>query len=198
MGPWLFAGSVALAGGTFHTDRLVNIPGVSAVLQSSPGVFMAGGRLRAGYEVAFNDWYVRPYGDLDVLYSDLLGFDEHGPALTALSVSGSRKTTVGLSPMVEIGGRVTLGDGMLLRPFAAVGLSILPDNSRSLVASFAGASAADGAFRSSLISPDLLGRVTIGAQLYRAGAFELKAEYDGSFGSSFISQGASARLAYHF
>ena len=198
IGPWLFAGSIALADGQFRSNRFVNIPGEAASLQSNPTAFVVGGRLRAGYEFAFGDWYVRPYGDLDVIYSNLPGFQESGPSLVALNVHGGSKTTVGISPMVELGGRLDLDAKTTLRPFVAVGLSLFPDNDRSVDANFIGASAADGTFRSMLKSPDVLGNIEFGAQLYRAGGLELKAEYDANIGGSFLSQGASARLAYHF
>ena len=44
----------------------------------------------------------------------------------------------------------------------------------------------------------MLGNFNAGVQLYRAGGFELKAEYDLTGGGSFLSQGGSARIAYHF
>ena len=47
-------------------------------MKSDPSMFLAGGRLRAGYEFAFDDWYIRPYGDLDVVYTDLPGFEVKG------------------------------------------------------------------------------------------------------------------------
>jgi uncharacterized protein with beta-barrel porin domain len=198
MGPWFFAGSVAIASGSFHSDRLISLPGVSALLQSDPGIILAGARARVGYEFVFNNWYIRPYGDFDVIYTHLGGFQESGPPLYALNVRGSSKTSVALSPMVEIGGRLTLDDKTTLRPFVAVGVSILPNNKRSIDASFVGASAEDGTFRSFLDGPGATGDFDVGVQLYRAGGFEVKAEYTANIGGSFASQGASARLAYHF
>jgi hypothetical protein len=74
----------------------------------------------------------------------------------------------------------------------------MPDNARSIDSSFVGASPADGTFRSSLDSPDVLGNFQVGARLCREGGIEMKLEYDASFGGSYLSQGASASLAYHF
>jgi hypothetical protein len=198
MGPWYFAGSVALASGAFHSARVIDLPGESGTLQSDPSIFLAGGRMRMGYEFTFDNWYIRPYGDLDVFYTHLSGFQESGPALLALNVRGNSKTSVAVSPMVEFGGRVVLDDTTTLRPFAAVGVSILPNNTRTIDASFVGASTDDGTFRSFLNSPGVLGDFELGVQVYRAGGFEVKAEYEANIGGSFVSQGASARLAYHF
>jgi hypothetical protein len=133
-----------------------------------------------------------------VIYTNLPGFREAGAALYALNVNGSSKTSIALSPMAEFGGRLVLGEKTILRSFAMVGVSFLPDNTRSIDASFVGAAPEDGTFRSFLNSPGVVGNVELGVQLYRAGGFEVKAEYDASIGGSFLSQSASARLAYHF
>ncbi|WP_429225763.1 hypothetical protein [Inquilinus ginsengisoli] len=199
MGPWQFAGSVAFAGGSFEADRRVDIPGIaSETLKSDPSIFLAGGRLRAAYEFAFEDWYIRPYGDLDVVYTDLPGFQEKGDDLYALDVRGSSKTSVALSPMVEFGGRLDLDTETALRAYVAFGMSYQPDNTRTIHSSFAGASSANGTFSDHIDSPDVLGRIDVGVQLFRAGGFELKGEYTADIGGSFLSQSASARAAYHF
>jgi hypothetical protein len=199
MGPWQFAGSVAFAGGSFEADRRVDIPGIaSETLKSDPSIFLAGGRLRAAYEFAFEDWYIRPYGDLDVVYTDLPGFEEKGDDLYALDVRGSSKTSVALSPMVEFGGRLDLDPETALRAYVAFGMSYQPDNSRTIHSSFAGASSANGTFSDHIDSPEVLGRIDVGLQLFRAGGLELKGEYTADIGGSFLSQSASARFAYHF
>ncbi|TSD90203.1 autotransporter outer membrane beta-barrel domain-containing protein [Mycobacterium sp. KBS0706] len=199
MGPWQFAGSVAFAGGSFEANRRVDIPGIAdETLKSDPSIFLAGGRLRAAYEVAFADWYIRPYGDLDVVYTDLPGFEEKGDDLYALDVHGNSKTSVALSPMVEFGGRLDLDPETALRAYVAFGMSYLPDNTRTIHSSFVGASSANGTFSDQIDSPEVLGRIDVGVQLFRAGGFELKGEYSADVGGSFLSQSASARAAYHF
>jgi len=204
MGPWMIGGSVALASGAFHSNRVVSLPGVGtlpgvySVQKGNPSIFLAGARLRGAYEFTFTDWYVRPYGDLDVVYSNTPGFQESGSAGYALNVRGGSKTSVVLSQMVEIGGRITLDERTTLRPFVAVGVSFLPNNTRFVDASFVGALPSNGTFRSYAKSPGVLGSFDLGLQLYRDGMFEVKAEYGLKVGGSFISQTGSARVAYHF
>jgi uncharacterized protein YhjY with autotransporter beta-barrel domain len=198
MGPWQVAGSVAFAGGSFHTDRQISLPGVSETVKSDPSMFLAGGRLRAGYEFAFDDWYIRPYGDLDLVYTDLPGFKERGDDLYALDVRGSSKTSVALSPMVEVGGRLDLDDQTTVRAYAGFGVAYQPDNTRTIHSSFVGASSADGTFSDYVDSPEVVGKIDLGLQLFRAGGFELKGEYTADVGDTFLSQTASARFAYHF
>jgi uncharacterized protein with beta-barrel porin domain len=91
MGPWLLAGSIALANGSFDNERVVTLPAATAVLQSSPRELLAGARLRAAYEFAFSTWYVRPYGDIDVTYTDAPGFQESGPAERAQRHQNERR-----------------------------------------------------------------------------------------------------------
>jgi hypothetical protein len=198
MGPWQVAGSVAFAGGSFHTDRRISLPGVGETVKSDPSLFLAGGRLRAGYEFAFDDWYIRPYGDLDLVYTDLPDFKERGDDLYALDVRGSSKTSVALSPMVEVGGRLDLDEQTTLRAFAGFGVAYQPDNTRTIHSSFVGASSADGTFSDYVDSPEVVGKIDLGLQLFRTGGFELKGEYTADVGDTFLSQTASARAAYHF
>jgi hypothetical protein len=203
MGPWLFAGSVALASGSFHTNRVVGLPGiggqapVNATLQSDQTFFLAGGRLRAAYEIAFGSAYLRPYADVDLIYTNAPGFQESGQSDFALNVQGVSRTSIALSPMVELGGRIALGEGTTLRPFLAAGVRFLPDNRRYVDASFA-ASPNAGTFRTYTTLPGAIGSLDVGVQLYRAGGFEARAEYGVRLGSGYVSQTAGARLAYHF
>ncbi|ANN76428.1 autotransporter outer membrane beta-barrel domain-containing protein [Bordetella flabilis] len=198
MGPWYFAGSLAMASGSFDSNRKVNAFGGTQTLTSEPSIFLAGTRLRAGYEFAYDDWYVRPYGDLDFIYTHLPGFEESGAPGYALKVRGSDQFNVVLSPMVEVGHRFDVDAKTTLRTYAALGFSYRPDSTWTLNSSFVGASSANGTFTDYIKSPEVLGKVDLGVQVFRAGGFELKAGYTADFGHSFLSQTASARFAYHF
>lgn len=204
MGPWMFASSIALAGGTFNNTRVISLPGagtapgVNAQLQSDSSIFIAGGRLRGAYDFALGDWYIRPYGDLDVIYSNAPGFQESGPGGLGLNVRSFSKTSVVISPMVEFGGRLALQQGIIVRPYAAIGVSFLPNNTRTVNASFVDAQPGDGTFQTFINSPDVLGDLDVGVQLYRAGGFEVKAEYALKAGNEYVSQAGSLRAAYHF
>jgi hypothetical protein len=206
MGPWLFAGSFALATGSFKNDRSVNIPavgafsGVNTLLQSDSKSFLTGGRLRAAYDFAFGNWYIRPYADLDLVYSYVPGFQESGQLGFgyALNVHGGSNTNVIVSPMVEFGGRYNIDATTILRPYAAVGMRATPDNTQTLTASLVGAQPGDGTFQSYTKSPDVLAKVSVGFQLYRVGGLEMRGEYNLEAANAFLSQTGSARVAYHF
>lgn len=198
LGPWLFAVSSAVATGSYSNDRAINLPGTNALLKSDSSVFLAGARFRGAYELAFESWYVRPYGDFDVVYTNTPGFQELGQINYALNVHGASKTSAVISPMVEFGGRVNTDSGMVLRPYAAMGISFLPNSTRAIDARLVEASAADGTFRTYLKAPDILGNFEAGLQIYRQGGFEVKAEYGLKAGNAYLSQSGGARVAYHF
>ncbi|OZA92067.1 MAG: hypothetical protein B7X76_00940 [Azorhizobium sp. 39-67-5] len=107
-GPWLVAVSAAIGGGSYHTDRVVNLPWVYTLLPSDQTALLAGVRLRTAYELAFEDWYVRPYLDLDLTYVETGSFQETGPADLALDVRASRHTGVTIRAQSPARGNVEL------------------------------------------------------------------------------------------
>ncbi|BCH32063.1 autotransporter [Mesorhizobium sp. L-8-10] len=197
-GPWLFAGSVALAQGSYDVSRQVNLPAFIAPLESDPSILLAGARLRAAYQFTFDDWYIRPYGDLDVVYSHMPGVQETGSPLYALDLGSSSRTNVALSMMVEFGGRVDLDPQTTLRPYAAFGVSYLPDNNRTIDGRFVNETVDSGTFTDFLEAPEVLGRIDLGLQLYSGNRFDVKAGYTADIGDSYLSQTASARVGFHF
>jgi hypothetical protein len=66
-------------------------------------------------------------------------------------------------------------------------MSYQPDNTRTIQASFVGASSANGSFSDQIDSPEVLGRIDVGLQLFRAGGLELKGEYTADVGGAFLS-----------
>ena len=197
-GNLLFAGSFAVANGSYRNNRVVELPNVFAVLKSDSSAFMVGSRLRAAYEIPFANWYLRPYGDLDILNINTPSFRENGNSTYALAVRSNDSTNVVISPMVEIGGRTDFGTQGYLRAFADLGISVLPGNNRTVRASFADANPADGYFSSTVDSPSVLGNADLGLQLYRIDGLELRADYSTQIGSDFFAQGGTLKLAYHF
>jgi outer membrane autotransporter protein len=197
-GPWQLAGSLAVSRGTFEANRNINFDGMNLNAKSRPDALLAGAKFRAGYEFSRGDWYLKPYGDVDVYYSKLSGFKEGGGTPYALRVRSADKTNVALTPMLELGRRVDLDAKTSLRTYAALGVSYRPDSSYTINSSFVNANASSGTFKDRLKSPEVLGKIDLGLQLYRAGGFEAKAGYTVDVGSHYNSQTATARFAYHF
>ncbi len=203
-GNWLFAGSAAIATGSFQHTRVLDLlstasgtVAASETFQGSSNATLAGGRLRAAYDFAAPKTYLRPYADLDVIYTHAPGFQESGRS-GALSYSGSNRTNVVFSPMAEFGARGDLDSGVVLRGYAALGVSWQSNPGWVMDASFVGASSANGSFQSYSNTPDVLGRLKVGAQVYQRGGLEFRAEYALDAGSGYRGQVGSARLAYRF
>src|SRR5690606_28004324 len=99
----------------YHMDRTVGIPGYQETLGSSPEIYGFNARFRAARTFAYDSFYVKPYVDLDASYTRMSSYKESGSNPLALAVESSDQFTLGLSPMVEIGGRTELGNGAILR-----------------------------------------------------------------------------------
>ena len=197
-GPWLFAGSLAAASGSYRSSRLVTLPGGPSVLTSTPGALLVGGRLRAAYDVPLGRWYVRPTADLDVFHIRSTAFNETGASAYALRVGASGTTSVSMTPSVEIGNRFDIDAETILRTYASVGVTVTPDNRRRVDARFGGSGAGLGSFQTTIDSPDALGVLSLGAQLYRLKGLEVRAEYTLRGAEDYTSHGGSLRAGFRF
>jgi uncharacterized protein YhjY with autotransporter beta-barrel domain len=193
LGPWLFAGALALTTSSIQVKRTAD-----AVLQSTVNSQAGGLRLRGAYDVAFSNWYLRPRLDLDLTHASTPGFQESGPSLFALQVAGSSKTSFAATPTLELGGRIGLGEKTILRPYVAVGATFLPDNTSTVTAGYVGFLSSLGSFQSTVSGPSVLANLEAGLQLYQARGFEMKAEYKLSAADGYLGQTASLRGAWHF
>src|SRR5690606_29866109 len=117
-GPWLYSASMAGGYGSHRMDRNMAIDGYGRKASSSPDVYSIGARLRAARHFGLSDsLYLKPYVDLDALYTRMPGYTESGGPLS-LKVDSSDQFVVGVSPMLEFGGRIELDDGAIMRPYA--------------------------------------------------------------------------------
>src|SRR5262245_47577819 len=69
-------------------------------------------------------------------------------------------------------------------PYAAFGVSYLPDNTREVSGRFAQETFDNGSFTDQLEAPEVLGRIDLGLQLYCERGFDLKAGYTADLGES--------------
>lgn len=198
-GPLLLMGALGFAATGMHIDRPDGVPGPGGVtLRSDSSAWQGSGRLRAAYDIPFGQWYLRPRLDLDLLYTNMPGYQEYGQSALALQVAGRDKWSIAITPAIEVGGRTELSEGLILRPYLVLGASFMPDNNWTTVASFQGALGTLGSFQITTWGPSVMANAEIGVQLYRANGFEMKAEYILSAGDSLLTQMASLRGAWHF
>ncbi|MCJ2123193.1 autotransporter outer membrane beta-barrel domain-containing protein [Methylobacterium sp. J-077] len=197
IGPWLLAASANLGYSWADNKRLIDFGGITATARSKSGIFTAGGRLRASYQVLFGDWYLKPYADLDLLYSYSPAYSETGAPGFNLDMRPVAKTLVAFSPMLEIGGRIDLDDARWVRPFGTLGVTLLSDDHFTGKASFQGTGAL-GLFATESAIPDRLGELGLGFQVSLGGGIEVTGEYQGQVGDHFLSHAGTARMQLRF
>ena len=197
-GPWVFSAALGGGYGGYSMDRNIDIAGYQDSLSSRPDVYGLNARLRAARTFAYSNLYVKPYVDLDFSYSRMPGYTESGANPLALSVDGSDKFIMGVSPMIEIGGRAELGNGATLRPFLYAGASFLSQDDWTSSARLRGAPAGTGAFETSLPIDDVIGKVGAGLQVMKAGGIDFRLQYEGQFSQHVRSNSAALKVSVPF
>lgn len=204
-GPWQFSGALDAGYGWYDSTRTIEVGSYRATAKASPEAWHAGAHARAAYQFAFfgapgavvESWYVQPRVDLHLNYVRSGSYTETGSSPFNLAVQGEGAKTFAAVPAVEIGGRVRVGEGMVLRPFASAGVSLNANSDWAATARFAGQPNSRG-FRASTPIPDVLAKVTAGAELLTGANWDLRVQYSGEFGDRYTSHTGMARIAYRF
>jgi len=196
MGAWYIAGAAHVGYGTFEVDRVFSIGDDLWLAETDNDVWTAAFRGRVAYEFAFEEWYLRPYLDLDVIHTYTPGYEVTGDG-ARMSADSMTDWTFAVSPTVEFGTRIDLAEGWL-RPYASVGFTYFFEEKMNQRFLF-GAENGDGfEFTSSSTMPDLLFDIGAGLQIYANDRYELRGEYNAQIGDSFLGQEGSVRLSVRF
>src|SRR5690606_14553582 len=123
MGPWTFSAALAGSYGSHDVSRRVTIPAAEGTVSSRPDVYGASARLRVARNFDHGSYYLKPYVDLSAHYTRMPGYTESA-GIASPKVDSSDQFVAGLTPAVEVGGRMTLDNGMILRPYAYAGVSL--------------------------------------------------------------------------
>jgi len=198
IGPWLISGAVHAGYSSFDASRQ-SVPGSSTYLsECGYDVWTVGGRLRLEYEMAFETWYLKPYGQLDMVYANVPAFSESGASPYNLNMAQADSFTLAFGPHLEIGGRLNLDGGATLRPFASVGATFFSNGSWGVVASLQDAPASVGTFQTVGNLPDVVADLGVGLQLSLKSGLDLRLNYEAEVGTDYLAQTGSARLSYRF
>jgi uncharacterized protein YhjY with autotransporter beta-barrel domain len=201
---WTFAGSLSIGSGQFENSRTFQLvpvgtlAGTSSSYTSNTAALLIGGRLRAAYQIPLRTFYLRPYADLDLLRTQMPGFQESGSEGLPLAFRASQTTALSLSPMLEFGGERQLDANTRLRPYLALGLSLRSGFNWAMQAQIQGAEPGDGHFRLFGNTPAVVGRLEAGLQVFRNDGFDVRLEYGLSAGNGYVAQVPSARFTYRF
>ncbi len=187
-GPLLLATGISGGISSFDTSRRVATGGLALTATGDHDTLWLGGQFRMAWLLEQGSWYVKPLVDVNVTYLDRDGFTEEGGGAANLTVQGDDETYVSATPAIEIGGAFTTDD-IIIKPFLKTGVSFLSDDSHSLTASFAGASAGTGSFTTSSEMDDVLADVEAGFTLFKMGGSSLTLGYEGRYGEDTQSHG---------
>jgi len=199
MGPWLFAAGARAGYEGSDMTRQVVVPGFAGIARSKPEFAHVGARLRAAYEFAFPNWYLRPLVDLDVSYVHQQAYRESGAGLFNLAALATGRTSFMMTPGLEVGGRIDLGNDATLRPYAIAGVSFLANGgwtARMHLTEFSASGIAP--FQITTGAPKIYGNLTAGLELQAKNGFELRAEYGLRAATRYTDQTASVRAALRF
>ncbi|WP_233238823.1 autotransporter outer membrane beta-barrel domain-containing protein [Bordetella sp. LUAb4] len=197
-GPWVFSGALGGGYGSYRMNRDVIVPGYQDTLKSKPDMYNFGLRLRAARTFDFDNMYVKPYMDFDATYTRMSSYKENGNNALGLSVDSSHQYVLGVSPMIEVGGRKDLPNGAFLRPFAYVGVAFLNKDSWNSNARLQGAPADAGSFSSSTPMDDVIGRIGAGFQVSTAKGVDFRLQYDGELAKHAKSHSGSLKVMVPF
>lgn len=196
-GPLLFTGAVFGSVGEYEIDRAIVAPGFSTTASSSPHSYVAGVRGRVAYTLGSEDFYLRPYLNIDLIHARSEGFSEDGAGGLGLRVDEVRHNAAVVTPAIEFGGRLQLSEEMVLRSYVSGGVKIRSNDAWEGNASFNGGSLDEG-FSLDVPIDQISGRVSAGLQLFTSEHTDIRLQYDGEFGSQSQKHGASASLSYRF
>ena len=197
-GPWLFSAAAFGGAGQFDTSRVITLPGFGAVAKGNPDLANLGMLLRASYTIGREAFYLRPNLSLSAIHVRTGAYQESGGGVLNLSVNSASQTVAMLTPMLEIGGRVALDDGMILRPFLTAGVSVLSTDQWKQTGRLISAPAGVGGFATVVPIDRIVGRVAAGVQLYTGRMMDFRLQYEGEYGGSLTAHGGSLVMSLNF
>lgn len=186
--------------GNYNSDRFVNLPGPNVTAQSNQDVKFVSAHVRLAH--AFeqgSDWYVKPIIDLGATHSWFPAFQETGAGAADLNVEGRTETYVALTPELEVGGETRLANGLLLRPYARLGVThFFSGASPVITATFQGAPVGVAPFTVTGEMDKTYEDIQVGLVVLRKKGQLLKLGYTGTFSDHLKSNTGSVKLTIPF
>ncbi|OZI47287.1 hypothetical protein CEK29_00575 [Bordetella genomosp. 5] len=164
----------------------------SALSDLSPGLSAAPAAL------ATDTAYIKPYTNLDLIYTRMPSYSERGAGPLNLDVKSADKFTALLTPGVEVGARFDMKNGYTARPFVNVGVSLASTDNWTTKAQLGAAPGGSGDFRTTLETGRVFGHATVGVELASKAGFDLRLQYDGLLSDRARSSGGSVKATWRF
>ena len=193
MGPLLLAAAGSYQYSRADLSRTVNFPIDQVSAGSHPVTNLASLRLRAAYLAQGKTLYLRPSIEGEAYHLGLKGYRESGaPGLNLIVRAGDQSFTSGTANL-EIGATHVTPTGILLRPYANVGVSRFSQNAWHVTARLESAPAAAPDFTVKTQLPQQLTRAAIGLEAdFEKGAIRI--EYETRQGDRYRDDTAALKL----
>jgi outer membrane autotransporter protein len=196
-GPWQASGALDFGYGWYDSRRSVEAGSFQGTADASPNLWHVGAHARLAYQAPIADWYVQPRLDLHLTHVHGNSYTETGAGPFGLAVESEGATAFTAVPAVEVGGRIAIGETVVLRPFASAGLELNANGDWAATARFADHPGSRG-FRATTPIPDVLGKFTLGAEVLSSTNWDFRLQYGAEVGDGYASHAGLGRLAYRF
>jgi outer membrane autotransporter protein len=197
IGNWTISGAADLGRGSYDSTRTALIGDIGGVASGSFDAWHAGLHSRITYQMPHDGWYLKPYVDLHAVRITTGAYAETGAGALDLQVQRQSDTLLAAAPMLELGSRIRLGNGMELRSFVGIGAVVQNKGEWGAQANLAGWS--DGStFRAVSVIPDQRMKLNLGANLQLGKTTEVRLEYTGEFAHGYRSNTGSVKFNYFF
>ena len=178
----------------------MNLPVPNVTAHSTQDVKFLSAHLRLAHAFERGEsWYLKPMVDLGATHSWFAGFQETGAGAANLDVASRTETYVELTPALEIGGETRLSNGLLLRPYAKLGVThFVSGASPEITATFQGAPVGVAPFTVKGEMDKTYTNVNIGLTLLNEKGQILQVGYFGSFSDHLKSNSGMVKLSIPF
>ena len=191
------SGAIDLGYGWYRSRRAVSVGTTQAIATGRPKAWHAGLHGRISYETPLGaKAYAKPFIDGRVVHLKANGYSETGASPFDLEIESHGSAELAGGAGLELGTRITIGDGAILRPFASAAFEVL-NNDWSVTARFADQPSGPS-FSADAPAPGRLGRFTLGADVLAAKNIDFSLIYTLQTGTQYQSHYGVARLTYRF
>ncbi|HEV7779507.1 MAG TPA: autotransporter domain-containing protein [Luteibacter sp.] len=198
MGNWLV--SAAFEGGEMSYDsrREAQLGGLGGIAHASFDVSHFGLHSRISDQIAFQNWYLKPYIDLHATHIDSDGYTERGAGTFDLQVASSHTNVLGASPMIEAGRKFTFDNGMALQVYGGIGATFYNDGRLGADMQYVDSSPGVGGFHVTSDLPQNRFKSTAGLDWKTSVHWDMRLEYAGEHANHFESNTGSLKATYKF
>ncbi|CAH1651551.1 conserved hypothetical protein [Hyphomicrobiales bacterium] len=199
IGPWLFSASLLAGYDNADLKRDIVLGSYFARASGTSQAVQLGGKLRASYQLAIGNWYLKPMADLDLHFVKQYGYRERGAGIFDLATLDQSQFSATVSPALEIGSRFELA-GLVARAYLNAGASFASGNGGQQKQRFAVLGAGGGipSFETETGMPRVYGNARAGIDLVTTSGWELRAEYGLRAADGYREHNAELRAALRF